>query len=145
MQARYGSGRSRFALAPAEYKAHCFYALLLCILCVTCCGMYKIIRYINENGREPFTEWIAVLRDKKAVLRIIARFEQVQDGNFGDCKPVGSGVWELRIDVGQGYRVYYSIVGKQVILLLAGGDKRSQNRDIEKAINYLDHYKRSKI
>ena len=107
--------------------------------------MYKIIRYINENGREPFTEWIAVLRDKKAVLRIIARFEQVQDGNFGDCKPVGSGVWELRIDVGQGYRVYYSIVGKQVILLLAGGDKRSQNRDIEKAINYLDHYKRSKI
>lgn len=107
--------------------------------------MYEIIRYVDASGKIPFSKWLIDLADKKASTRIHMRITNLQDGSFGDHKPVGNGVWELRIDVGQGYRIYYSIVGKQVILLLAGGDKRSQNRDIEKAINYLDDYKGSKI
>ena len=107
--------------------------------------MYEILFYKNAKGTEIITEWLLALRDDKAVHRITAHLAKVRAGNLGDVKPVGSGVWEIRIDVGQGYRVYYSIVGKQVILLLAGGDKRSQSRDIEKAINYLDDYKRKNL
>ncbi len=66
----------------------------------------------------------------------------LERGGFGDCKPLRGGVWELRIDHGLGYRIYYGITGKEIILLLCGGDKRKQSQDIEKAIAYFEDYKR---
>lgn len=90
-------------------------------------------------------EWLDGMRDIKAVARILTRIEYLREGHFGDCKPLQSGVWELRIDVGKGYRVYYSRVGKEIILLLCGGDKKTQNKDIKKAILYLEDYKKRKL
>jgi len=66
----------------------------------------------------------------------------LERGGFGDCKPLQDGVWELRIDHGPGYRVYYSLIGKKIVLLLCGGDKRTQQRDIMQAITYLEDYKK---
>ena len=73
-------------------------------------------------------------KTRVAVPQIAARLIRLHDGNFGDCRSVGSGVWELKIDWGPGYRVYYAIDGKRVVLLLAGGDKRTQPQDIARAI-----------
>lgn len=101
---------------------------------------YTVIHYI-ENGRDIFEDWRTSLRDslgKKAIDRGILRFEQ---GNFGDHKPCREGVWELRIHVGAGYRVYYSKSGNKIILLLCGGSKSTQNKDVDKAVEYLKKYK----
>jgi len=106
--------------------------------------MYSIQRYVDAKGNELITEWLTGLRDDKAVFRIAARLEQIRHGNFGDCKPVGNSVWELRIDIGAGYRIYYSITGKDIVLLLVGGDKRRQKQDIKKAISCLNDYNRRK-
>ena len=70
-------------------------------------SMYEIRRYQTETGREPFTEWLLALKDQDARKAIIRRISRLENGNFGDYKPCSGGVWELRIDVGQGYRVYY--------------------------------------
>jgi putative addiction module killer protein len=80
-----------------------------------------------------FSEWFAGLRDIRAKARIDARIKRLQFGLFGDVKPVGDGVSEFRVDYGPGYRVYFMRRGKEVILLLCGGDKRTQNRDIKAA------------
>lgn len=95
--------------------------------------MIKLLRYQRGDGREPFTEWLNTLRDKVAQARIRIRLRQIQTGNFGDCEPVGEGVTELRIHVGAGYRVYFGRHGKLVVILLCGGDKRSQPADIKQA------------
>ena len=107
--------------------------------------MYSLLPYITENGVDVIAKWLDSLRDHKAEARILSRLEFLRNGHFGDAKPVGDSVWELRIDVGQGYRIYYSRIGKEVILLLAGGDKRSQSRDIEQAVKNLRDYRRSKL
>lgn len=73
--------------------------------------------------------------------KIAARLARVQAGNFGDCKPVGEGVWELRVDWGPGYRVYYAMAGRSVVLLLYGGDKRTQRADIATALENWKDYK----
>ena len=78
-----------------------------------------------------FGQWLEGLADWRAQARISARLIRLHNGNFGDCKPVGEGVWELRIDTGPGYRVYYARAGERLILLLVGGDKRRQQADIE--------------
>lgn len=104
--------------------------------------MYSLEYYIDANGKVVLNEWRRNLPDKRASARIASRLERLQYGSFGDCKPIGEGVWELRVDCGPGYRVYYSIIGKTVVLLLCGGDKRKQNSDIERAIAYLRDYKR---
>ena len=78
----------------------------------------ELIRYQQEDGREPYTEWFRGLRDRMAKARIEARLHQVQFGNLGDCKPVGEGVLELRIDVGAGYRVYCGKRGQLLVCLL---------------------------
>ncbi len=83
---------------------------------------------------EIFSRWLDGLRDLHARARIQARIERLAMGNPGDVKPVGEGVSELRIDYGPGYRVYYTKRGREIIVLLAGGDKRTQNRDIETAL-----------
>ena len=90
-----------------------------------------------------FEAWLDRLADATAVARIIARLDRLQAGNFGDHKPVGESVWELRIDHGPGYRVYYAIAGRRVVLLLYGGDKRKQSSDIRRAIGILKDYKRT--
>lgn len=83
---------------------------------------------------EVFAKWIDGLRDVRAKARILVRIERLASGNPGDVEPVGEGVSELRIDYGPGYRVYYRRQGHALIVLLAGGDKRTQDRDIRRAL-----------
>ena len=96
--------------------------------------MYELRHYISSDGQDLFARWLDGLRDRQAQARVAARLIRLNNGNFGDCKPVGEGVWELRVDWGPGYRVYYAIEGKRVILLCDGGDKPSQSTDIARAI-----------
>ena len=104
--------------------------------------MIEVLRYVTESGREVVREWLDDLHDARAVTRIVMRFDRLADGNFGDCKPLRDGVWEMRIDYGPGYRVYYAMVGRTCVLLLCGGDKRKQTGDINRAVEYLKDYKR---
>jgi putative addiction module killer protein len=83
---------------------------------------------------EAFAMWLRTLRDRQARARIQVRIDRLQLGLPGDVKPVGEGVSELRIDYGPGYRVYFMRQGRELIILLGGGDKRTQDRDIQKAI-----------
>lgn len=80
-----------------------------------------------------FTRWLAALKDQRAVLHIVRRISRVAAGNLGDAKSVGGAVMELRIDHGPGYRVYFTRRGQTLVILLCGGDKRTQGRDIRKA------------
>ena len=82
---------------------------------------------------DDFTDWLDDLKDRRGAARIAARILRLEDGNFGDAKPVGEGVSELRINYGPGYRVYVMQAGRVVIVLLCGGDKSTQARDIAKA------------
>jgi putative addiction module killer protein len=82
---------------------------------------------------EVFDKWFSGLRDKRAAARIQARIDRAEDGNFGDCEPIGGGVSEMRIHVGPGYRVYFMRRGAKIIVLLAGGDKSTQHDDIRAA------------
>ena len=86
-----------------------------------------------QNGLVPFDEWFDSLRDRKMQAAVDARLARVRAGNFGDCKSAGGGVFELRIAFGPGLRVYYGLHGRQVVVLLGGGDKGSQARDIRRA------------
>ena len=86
---------------------------------------------------DTFKTWFADLRDSRAQYRIDIRIKRLAMGNPGDVKPVGEGVSELRIDYGPGYRVYFKDTGKEIIILLCGGDKRTQSRDIESAKELL--------
>ncbi|HEX4784473.1 MAG TPA: type II toxin-antitoxin system RelE/ParE family toxin [Candidatus Sulfotelmatobacter sp.] len=101
----------------------------------------ELRRYITAEGKDVFGEWLARLKDARARAKVVVRLDRVAAGNFADCKPLRGGVSELRIDWGPGYRVYYSTLGKSCVLLLAGGDKRKQSSDIERAIAYLKDYK----
>lgn len=81
-----------------------------------------------------FDKWLASLRDRKAKIKIVRRIERAEQGNFGDHKPVEGPVWEMRIDYGPGYRLYYARQGETIYLLLCGGDKSSQQADIRMAL-----------
>ena len=106
--------------------------------------MFEIRHYVTADGRDIYQEWHLQIRDGKARIAIDRRINRVELENFGDHKFCRDGVWELRIDVGPGYRVYYAIAGAQVVLLLCGGDKRSQDSDIDRACaNWLDWQRRS--
>ena len=93
----------------------------------------QIIVYADESGQEPFTEWLYGLRDAIGRKRVLARLSRLEQGNLGDCSPVGEGVSELRMFFGSGYRVYFGEHGDSLVVLLCGGDKSSQSRDIEQA------------
>lgn len=83
---------------------------------------------------ETFAQWLDGLRDVRARARVQVRIERLAAGNAGDVAPVGEGVSELRIDYGPGYRVYFKKHGREVVILLAGGDKRTQSADIKTAL-----------
>jgi len=89
---------------------------------------------IEIRKTEAYSKWIDELRDIRARARILARVERLATGNPGDVKPVGEGVSELRINYGPGYRVYYTQRGRELVILLAGGDKSTQARDIKTAL-----------
>jgi len=101
-----------------------------------------IVHYQKADGSIPFQEWMGRLRDKQAKARINSRIVQLELGNFGDAKPVGEGVIELRVNVGAGYRVYCGRYGENWVVLLCGGDKSSQDEDIERAKGFWAAWKR---
>lgn len=108
-------------------------------------SMIKILHYrIKMSKREPFADWLDD-QDIKTQAVINARLDRVRLGNFGDCTRIkdGDGIWELRIDYGPGYRIYYGKDGLKVVILLIAGDKSTQRRDISKAGKYWQDYKES--
>lgn len=102
----------------------------------------KEIEYYEVDGKQPFQAWLLSLKDNEGRRIIKARIRRVMLGNLGYCEPVGEGVMELKIDFGPGYRVYFGQVGKKLVILLNGGDKGSQRRDIKTAHDYWADYKR---
>lgn len=104
----------------------------------------NIIKYFKlQNGRVPFDEWLRVLRDARAKTKIVQRIDQLAFNNPGDHKPCRQGVWEMRIDEGLGYRIYYAHEGKNTYLLLLGGDKRKQQADIDQAVAWWQEHRES--
>ncbi len=89
---------------------------------------------IEVRKTEVYAKWLDSLRDARARARVLVRVERLAAGNPGDVSPVGEGISELRIDYGPGYRVYFKKQGRMTVILLAGGDKRTQRRDIETAL-----------
>ena len=100
----------------------------------------KIQLYLLEDQSSPFETWLDSLRDRDGKSRVRLRLRRILLGNLGDYKSLGDGVYEFRIKTGPGYRVYFGIVGNSIILLLCGGDKGSQDRDILKAKEYWSRY-----
>lgn len=103
--------------------------------------MIDIRHYVSRSGRDVFDDWLSELTDARAQAKIASRINRLAVGNFGDCKPLQKGLWELRIDWGPGYRVYYTMIGRACVLLLCGGDKRKQSSDIVRALEYLEDYR----
>ncbi len=99
-----------------------------------------VLVYRDANGREPFTDWLYHLRDAKGRRAVLTRIGRLEQGLYGDCETVGDGVSELRIFLGPGYRVYFGEAGGRIVILLCGGDKASQSRDIKAAKQYWQEY-----
>jgi len=95
----------------------------------------------DDQGKEPFTEWVFSLSQQYRA-RIFARLDRVETGNLGDCQTVGDGVYELRCHFGAGYRIYFGELAQRIIIL-CGGDKRSQQTTIQQAKTYWKHYRQS--
>jgi putative addiction module killer protein len=108
-------------------------------------NILKILIYSTDSGKEPFSDWEESL-DKKTRAIIQNRLDRVRLGNLGDAKALknGDGVWELRIDFGPGYRVYFGKEGSTIVVLLAGGNKQTQDRDIVKSKQYWLQYRKEK-
>lgn len=102
----------------------------------------QVFHYLDPHNHDRYQEWHSALRDIHARVAIQRRIDRLMDGNFGDHKFCQEGVWELRIDVGSGYRVYYARAEESVFLLLCGGSKRTQKKDIAKAVEYWQDYQR---
>ena len=104
-------------------------------------GVMELEIYQDRNGNEPFLKWISAIRDKVTAARIRSRLRRTEEsGNLGDHWSVGDGVFELRLQFGPGYRIYFGIIRNDTILLLRGGDKGSQRQDIAKAkVDWKEH------
>ena len=101
---------------------------------------YDINVYETGNGKEPYTEWVESL-DQTASVRIDARLTRIEkNGNMGDCEPVGDGVFELKLDFGPGYRIYFGYETDKMLILLLGGYKKGQQKNIDKAKEYWREY-----
>jgi putative addiction module killer protein len=96
--------------------------------------------YRFQSGRCPFEDWLESLKDRMGRAKIRARIARARAGNLGKCETVGKGVFELKIDFGPGYRVYFGEVGDAIIILLCGGDKGTQTKDIKAARQYWADY-----
>jgi putative addiction module killer protein len=96
--------------------------------------------YENERGEAPFSQWMDSIEGQPIYGLVMVRIERVEEGNLGDHHPVGEGVSELVIDFGPGYRVYYGQTGRDIVILLAGGDKSTQSADIQNAQEYWRKY-----
>lgn len=103
--------------------------------------MIEIRHYVGRAGRDIFDDWLTELADTRAQAKIATRINRLAAGNFGDSKSLRQGLFELRIDWGPGYRVYYAMINRECVLLLCGGDKRKQATDIERALEYFKDYK----
>lgn len=104
--------------------------------------MFEILHYTTSDGLDLFVNWVTKLRDIIARVSVDRRVNRASLGNFGDHSFCRDGVWELRVDVGAGYRVYYALAGNEVVLLLCGGDKRTQQADIARACEYWQDWQR---
>jgi putative addiction module killer protein len=102
----------------------------------------QVIVYGDESGKEPFTESLYDLCDVIGRKRILARVARLEQGNYGDCEPIGEGLSELRMFFGPGYRVYFGEHGGNIIVLLCGGDKGTQDKDIQQAKAYWKEYRK---
>ena len=101
----------------------------------------KVLKiYVTSDGRQPYSEWLRNLRDTMTVARIRTRIDRIEEGNLGQYKDLGTGLFEFKFSFGPGYRVYFAVDGDEIILLLSGGDKGSQRKDIEKAREYWTDY-----
>lgn len=103
----------------------------------------EILIFEDDKGKQPFVNWLDSL-DKGIRGRINNRILRLSIGNYGDYKALQGGVNELRLHFGSGYRVYFAEDGKKIVVLLSGGDKKSQSKDIKKAISYWEQYKAGK-
>jgi putative addiction module killer protein len=97
--------------------------------------------YEQVDGKQPYESWLSELKDPMSRARIRSRIDKVETGNFGDFRSVGDGVSELRFTFGAGFRIYYGLKGETIVILLIGGDKSSQEKDIEKAKEFWSDYK----
>lgn len=108
---------------------------------------FVVREYVDDSGQIPFRDWLNEL-DIAIRARVQARILRFETGNLGDHKEVGGGVWEARLDFGPGYRLYFGRSGREVVLLLTGGDKKSQAKDIKRArafwLQYLKELKHGK-
>src|SRR5574344_348308 len=105
---------------------------------------FDIEIYRTQDGKEPFYIWYKSIKDKKTKIRIDKRIDRIIEGNFGDYKIITENLFELRLTFGSGYRIYYTIENNKIVLLLVGGEKSSQVKDIQKAKSYLKEYKENK-
>ncbi|HCM9486938.1 type II toxin-antitoxin system RelE/ParE family toxin [Enterobacter hormaechei] len=108
---------------------------------------YVVKRYRTRDGKIPFEDWVAKLRrkDPELAFRILLRIDRAEKGNFGDYRYLREGVWELKVDSGPGYRVYFAVQHREILLLLIGGDKKSQKADVTLAIDYWKDHQKDKL
>jgi len=107
-------------------------------------ALKSIIIFNSDKHKCPFEDWISNFKDKKTIARILQRIDRVRLGNFGDSKSLGLGLYELRMQFGSGYRIYFTIENSNLVLLLCGGDKKTQKKDIKLAYSYLEEYRNEK-
>lgn len=105
----------------------------------------EVLIYQDAQGREPLTQWLEAIKDKKTALRIRNRLRRIELGNLGHSKSLGEGVHELKLSFGPGYRVYFGTHGPQVVILLCAGDKHSQAQDIKRAKKYWKDYQEAML
>ena len=105
--------------------------------------MYEIEEYVTADGKKPFTEWLLAMKDKRGQAKILARISRAKLGNFGDWKDTEGvkGLFEMQEHYGPGYRIFYSVIGKKIVLLLAGSDKKGQKKAISKSKDYLAYFR----
>lgn len=106
--------------------------------------IYEVRLYTTSAGKCPFDEWLEHL-DAHARVAIVQRLERVELGNFGQCKALGNKIFELKIDLGHDYCVFFAKIGLQIVLLLCAGNKGSQRKDIARAENYLNDWTKRKL
>ncbi len=103
--------------------------------------VYILKALVLENGSCPIEDWIRSIKDTQTKQRVQSRLDRIERGNMGDCKPVGDGIFEFRMDFGPGYRLYHAAAGTTIIVLLLGGDKSTQGQDILLAQKLWKEYK----